>query len=140
MNGFKELEEKTLDDHPLPVGIKSNVQNQLMGMRTSVNIIEVYLNRIVDMLTGLFGGETNTTANTHMLTLFVPAPGVQIDEVDFLAKLTKAFGLINLPKILWVLPVDNGVEVSFKLPSQDAAKITKSISRRKLAELQFELR
>jgi len=140
MNGFKELEEKTLEDHTLPLGIKSNVQHQLMGMRTSVNIIEVYLNRIFDMLTGLFGGETNATANTHMLTLFVPTQGVELVEEDFLAKLTKAFGLVNIPKVLWVLPADNGVEVSFKLPSQDAAKITKSMNKGKLSELQFELR
>ena len=140
MNGFKELEEKTLEDHSLPLGIKSNVQNKLMGMRTSVNIIEVYFNRIFDILTGLFGGETNSTANTHMLTLFVPTQGIELDEDDFLAKLTKDFGLVNLPKILWVLPADTGVEVSFKLPSQDAAKIMKSINKRKLAELQFELR
>lgn len=140
MNGFKDLEEKTLEDHALPLGIKSNVQNQLMGMRTSVNIIEVYLNRIFDMLTGLFGGETNITANTHMLTLFVPTQGVELDEDNFLAKLVETFGLANLPKILWVLPADAGVEVSFKLPSQDAAKITKSRNKEKLTELQFELR
>ena len=75
-----------------------------------------------------------------MLTLFVPTQGVKLDEDNFLTQLTNTFGLSKLPKILWVLPADTGVEVSFKLPSQDAAKITKSMNRRKLAELQFELR
>jgi len=140
MNSFKNLEEDTLEKHDLPLEVKSNVQNQLLGMRTSVNIIEVYFNRIFDMLTGLFGGETNTKANTHMLTFYVPTRGVALEEDTFLDKLINTFQLINTPKILWILPAGNGVEVSIKLPSQDAAKVTKSINRKKLEELKFELR
>jgi len=140
MNSFKNLEEETLETHDLPLSVKSNVHNQLLGMRTSVNIVEVYLNRIFDMLTGLFGGETNTKANTHMLTFYVPTQGVALEEDTFLTTLVDTFKLVNTPKILWILPAGSGVEVSIKLPSQDAAKVTKSINRKKLEELKFELR
>lgn len=140
MNNFKDLEERTLEEHNLSLGVKTNVNNQLLGMRTSVNIIEVYITRILDMLTGLFGGETNKTANTHLLTFYVPTQGVALEEEAFLAKLTDSFKLVNTPKILWILPAGSGVEVSIKLPSQDAAKVTKSSNRKKLDELQFKLR
>lgn len=140
MNSFKNLEEESLEKHNLSLEVKSNVHNQLLGMRTSVNILEVYLNRIIDMLTGLFGGETNTKANTHMLTFYVLTQGVALEEDTFLEKLINTFKLANTPKILWILPADKGVEVSVKLPSQDAAKLTKSINKKKLEELKIELR
>lgn len=140
MNNFKDLDKENLDDHSLPLGIKSNVQNQLGGFRTFGSIIEVYLSRVLEILAGLFGGNMQPESNTHMLTLFTSSKEVAIDGTGLMATLNDAFGLTYTPEILWILPVEEGMEISIKLSAKDAAKIKRKIKSGKVSDLQLELR
>ena len=140
MNSFKDLEKENLDEHVLPLGIKSNVQNHIGGMRTFGSIINVYLGRILETFTGLFGGDIMAESNTHMLTLFTPTRELTIEPKDFLATLNNTFELEYSPKVLWILPVERGIEISIKLPARDAKKIRRKIRSGKLDKMKLELR
>lgn len=141
MNSFKELEEQNLNETPdLPLGIQSNVQNQLVGMRTMGNIVELYLTRILDMLTSMFGGEAESSDKTHLVTLFTAINPDQLTVEPFIKNLTKVFSLNEAPTLLVAIAVKEGTEISLKTSAKDAARLSSPNNRELLKELQIELR
>ena len=141
MNSFKDLEEQDVKDPPhLPLGIQSNVHNQLTGMRTMGNIVELYLTRILDMLTAMFGGEAESEEKTHLVTLFTSINPDQLTVEPFIRNLTNTLSLSQSPALLVAIAVKAGTEISLKMPAKDAARFTSPNNADLLKELQIEVR
>lgn len=141
MNSFKDLEELEEQETPdLPLGIKSNVQGQITGMRTMGEIVEVYLSKFFSIVSAVFGGELDGERNTHLITLFLPVKPEELEKSTFLENLTNVFTLSKAPILLVAIAVKDGTEISLKMPAKDAAKIKASANKELLTDLNLELR
>ncbi len=141
MNSFKELEKLTEDEMPnVPLGIKSNVQGQLTGMRTMGEIVEVYLSKFFNIISAVFGGEIEGERNTHLITLFLPVKPEELEKSTFLKNLTNVFSLTKSPTLLVAIAVKDGTEISLKMSTKDATKIKASINKELLTDLNLEIR
>jgi len=140
MKNFKDLEETVLNETPLPLGIKSNVQGQLGNMRTFGGIIELYVSKILDILAAMFGGADNSGARTHLVKLFVPSSSAEMDEPVFLKSLQSSFDLSALPIVLEKDTKGRGMEISMKMAARDAAQFSKIQNKSRLADMRLELR
>ena len=139
MKNFKDLEDEILNETPMPLGIKSNVQGQLSNMRTFGGIIELYLSKIIDLFIDMFGGTNESTAKTHLVRLFVPRT-VKLEQSALLEKLQSSFDLSIVPVVFEQDAKGTGVELTIKMSAKDAAQLSKINNRSKLADLQIELR
>ncbi len=141
MNSFKDLEELQEQETPgLPLGIKSNVQGQITGMRTMGEIVEVYLSKFFSIVSAVFGGELDGDKNTHLITLFLPVKPEELEKSIFLKNLTNVFTLSKSPTLLVAIAVKDGTEISLKMPAKDATRIKANANKALLTNLNLELR
>ena len=139
MKNFKDLEKNVLEETPMPLGIKSNVQGRLGNMRTFGGVIDLYLSKILDLLIDMFGGTDKSNAKTHLVRLFVPN-SIQLEQAALMQKLHSSFDLSVVPAIFEQDSKGTGIELSIKMSAKDAAQFSKIKNRAKLADLQIELR
>lgn len=141
MNSFKDLEKITEQEAPnLPLGIKSNIQGQITGMRTMGEIVETYLSKFFEIVSAVFGGELNGEKNTHLITLFLPIKPEGLEQSTFLQNITSVFSLSKPPTLLVAIAVKDGTEISLKMPARDAAKLKAINNKDLLNNLNLELR
>ncbi len=141
MNSFKDLEKLTEQETPhLPLGIKSNVQGQIAGMRTMGEIVEVYLSKFFSIVSAVFGGEIDEERNSHLITLLLPVKPEELEQSTFLQNLTTVFSLSKSPTLLVAIAVKDGTEISLKMTAKDAAKLKASTNKGLLSNLNLELK
>ena len=141
MNSFKDLEKLEQEETPhLPLGIKSNVQGQITGIRTIGEIVEVYLSKFFSIVSAVFGGEIDEERNTHLITLLLPVKPEELEQSTFLQNLADVFSLSKLPTLLVAIAVKDGTEISLKMNSKDAAKLKASTNKILLSNLNLELK